>query len=103
MIHGWEPDPYAVALTGAGLLIALVAWLPLALRRLPLSLPIVCLAIGGLIYTSPYLKLNPSPGAYPHATERLTEFVILVALMGAGLKIHRRSHSEGGERLGGCY
>ena len=33
------PDPYILALTGAGVLIALVAWLPLALRRLPLSLP----------------------------------------------------------------
>ncbi|WP_046632761.1 cation:proton antiporter [Neorhizobium galegae] len=95
MIHGWEPDPYAVALTGAGLLIALVAWLPLALRRLPLSLPIVCLSIGGLIYTSPYVTLDPSPGAYPYATERLTEFVVLVALMGAGLKIDRRFSFRG--------
>ncbi|CDZ29913.1 cation:proton antiporter [Neorhizobium galegae] len=94
-IHGWEPDPYAMALTGAGLLIALVAWLPLALRRLPLSLPIVCLAIGGLIYTSPYVTLDPSPGAYPYATERLTEFVVLVALMGAGLKIDRRFSFRG--------
>lgn len=95
VIHGWEPDPYAVALTGAGLLIALVAWLPLALRRLPLSLPIVCLSIGGLIYTSPYVTLDPSPGAYPYATERLTEFVVLVALMGAGLKIDRRFSFRG--------
>jgi NhaP-type Na+/H+ or K+/H+ antiporter len=84
-----------MALTGAGLLIALVAWLPLALRRLPLSLPIVCLAIGGLIYTSSYLQLNPSPSAHPYATERLTELVVLVALMGAGLKIDRRFSFRG--------
>lgn len=40
------PEPYILWLTGAGLLIALVAWLPLALKRLPLSLPIICIAIG---------------------------------------------------------
>ncbi|KQY23766.1 cation:proton antiporter [Rhizobium sp. Root482] len=90
IINGWEVDPYAVALTGAGLLIALVAWLPLALRRLPLSLPIVCLTIGGLIFTVPSFGLDPSPSAHPYATERLTEFVVIVALMGAGLKIDRR-------------
>ncbi|WP_245515451.1 cation:proton antiporter [Rhizobium deserti] len=95
MIYGWAPDPYAVALTSAGLLIALVAWLPLALRRLPLSLPIVCLAIGGLIYTGPYVELDPAPSAHPYATERLTEFVVLVALMGAGLKIDRRFSFKG--------
>lgn len=90
VIDGWEPDPYAVAMAGAGLLIALVAWLPLALRRLPLSLPIVCLMIGGLLYVDPFLALNPSPVAHPYLTERLTEFVVIVALMGAGLKIDRR-------------
>ncbi|MDR6821145.1 NhaP-type Na+/H+ or K+/H+ antiporter [Neorhizobium sp. 2083] len=94
-VHGWELDPYAVALTGTGLLIALVAWLPLALRRLPLSLPIICMAIGGLIYTGPYMQLDPSPVAHPYATERLTEFVVIVALMGAGLKIDRRFSFKG--------
>ncbi len=29
--------PYILAMTGASVLIALVAWLPLALKRLPLS------------------------------------------------------------------
>jgi hypothetical protein len=47
------PDPYILVLTGAGLLIALVAWLPLALRRLPLSLPIVCIGLGAAIFLLP--------------------------------------------------
>jgi NhaP-type Na+/H+ or K+/H+ antiporter len=93
--QGWEIDPYAVALAAAGLLIALVAWLPLALRRIPLSLPIVCLLIGGLTYVVPYFGLDPSPTAHPYATERLTEFVVIVALMGAGLKIDRRFSFKG--------
>ncbi|MBW6426093.1 cation:proton antiporter [Rhizobium sp. XQZ8] len=95
LVQWWEPDPYALALSGIGFLIALVAWLPLALRRLPLSLPIVCLCIGGPIYAVPFLELDPSPRTYPYATERLTEFVVIVALMGAGLKIYRRFSFRG--------
>lgn len=89
-MNDWSPDPYIVALTGAGLLIALVAWLPLALRRLPLSLPIVCLAIGAVIFTIPNIGIDPSPSRNSYLTERLTEFVVIIALMGAGLKIDRR-------------
>ncbi|HEV7346660.1 MAG TPA: cation:proton antiporter [Devosia sp.] len=85
----WQPDPYIVVLTGSGLLIALVAWLPLALRRLPLSLPIVCLAIGAVIFNLPRVGTNVSPADFPVVTERLTELVVIIALMGAGLKIDR--------------
>ena len=44
-----SPEPYILWLTGAGVLITLVAWLPLALKRLPLSLPIICMAAGAAI------------------------------------------------------
>ncbi len=83
------PDPYILMLTGLGLLIALVAWLPLALKRLPLSLPIVCMGIGAVIFVLPQVQLEPLPLRYPHIAERLTEFVVIIALMGAGLKIDR--------------
>ncbi|BDA83599.1 cation transporter [Aureimonas sp. SA4125] len=84
-----SPDPYILILTGAGLLIALVAWLPLALRRLPLSLPIVCIAIGVAVFSLPQVTLAPLPMSYPEITERLSEFVVIIALMGAGLKLDR--------------
>lgn len=87
--QGWEPDAYIVALTAAGILIALVVWLPLALSRRPISLPIVCLIIGGLISATGYVAIDLSPQAHPYITERLSEFVVIVALMGAGLKIDR--------------
>jgi NhaP-type Na+/H+ or K+/H+ antiporter len=85
----WLPDPYILVLTGAGILIALVAWLPLALKRLPLSLPIVCIAIGAAVFSLPQITIRPLPVIYPEITERFTEFVIIVALMGAGLKLDR--------------
>ena len=84
------PEPYILWLTGAGVLIALVAWLPLALKRLPLSLPIICIAIGGAIFALPGVILRPLPIDYPDVTERFTEFVVIIALMGAGLKLDRR-------------
>ncbi|PZT90574.1 cation:proton antiporter [Sphingomonas sp.] len=84
-----SPDPYILILTGAGLLIALVAWLPLALKRLPLSLPIVCIGIGAAIFLLPQVTLRPLPYRYPEITERFAEFVVIIALMGAGLKIDR--------------
>lgn len=89
-----SPDPYILALTGAGVLIALVAWLPLALRRLPLSLPIVCIGLGAAIFSLPQVTLRPLPYAFPEITERFTEFVVIIALMGAGLKIDRVFHAR---------
>ncbi|WP_152044738.1 cation:proton antiporter [Aureimonas psammosilenae] len=85
----WSPDPYILTLTGFGLLIALVAWLPLALRRLPLSLPIICVLIGAGIFLLPITGVAPLPLDHPEIAERFTEFVVIIALMGAGLKIDR--------------
>jgi NhaP-type Na+/H+ or K+/H+ antiporter len=83
------PDPYILGLTAAGLLIALVAWLPLALKKLPLSLPIVCIGLGALLFQFAPIPLVPSPMRYPGFVERFTEFVVIIALMGAGLKLDR--------------
>ncbi len=88
-IFTWPPEPYILALTGLGLLIALVAWLPLALKKLPLSLPIVCIAIGAGLSRYAPVPAVPMPGAHPVFVEHFTELVVIIALMGAGLKIDR--------------
>ncbi|WP_312407701.1 cation:proton antiporter [Rhizobium sp.] len=83
-------DTYIVTLLIFGAVVLLTAWLPMALRKLPLSLPICCVAIGALLAWSP---LTPLPALNPleniEWAEHLTEFVLIVALMGAGLKIDR--------------
>lgn len=89
MIDWSVPEPYVVWMAGAGVLIALVAWLPLALKRLPLSLPIICIALGAIIFSLPVVDFRPMPMDLPDITERLTEFVVIIALMGAGLKLDR--------------
>ena len=88
-ISDWSVDPYILVLTGMGFLIALVAWLPLAIKSLPLSLPIVCIALGAALFSIPQVTDEPLPMDYPEITERFTEFVVIIALMGAGLKLDR--------------
>lgn len=81
---------YVVTLFIFGGVILLTAWLPLALRHIPLSLPICCIVIGLLLAWSPFTPLpqtNPLDNVV--WTERLTELAVIVALMGAGLKIDR--------------
>jgi NhaP-type Na+/H+ or K+/H+ antiporter len=83
-------DPYIVVLTGIGVIVLLTAWLPMLLKELPLSLPIVCVGIGAAIFAIPGIPGSmPHPQDHPELTERLTEFVVIVALMGAGLKLDR--------------
>ena len=81
-------DPYIILLVGAGILILLVAWLPMLLSRLPLSLPMFCVAFGAAVFGF-VVDDVPSPLRYPETTERLTELVVIVALTGAGLKLDR--------------
>jgi NhaP-type Na+/H+ or K+/H+ antiporter len=83
------PQPFILILTGAGLLIALVVWLPLVVRRLPLSLPILSIGLGLLLFSLPLGTPLPLPQDHPALTEHLAEIVVIIALMGAGLKIDR--------------
>jgi len=83
-------DPYFVVLAGFGALVLLTAWLPMALKEAPLSLPIVCVAIGAGLFAIPGLPASaPHPADHLPVVERLTEFVVVISLMGAGLKLDR--------------
>jgi NhaP-type Na+/H+ or K+/H+ antiporter len=79
---------YILLLLGLGLLILLVAWLPMMLKELPLSLPMFCIGFGALAFWLAPLDA-PLPTEFPKVTERLTELVVVVALTGAGLKLDR--------------
>lgn len=81
---------YIQILTGLGAIILMTAWIPMVLRKMPLSLPIFCVAVGAALFTMPQLRpFAVHPLQYPILVERLSEFVVVVALMGAGLKIDR--------------
>lgn len=81
---------YVLLLAGAGLLVLLTAWLPMLLRKAPLSLPILCVGAGAVLFALPPLRpFAVHPLQFPVAVERLSELVVIVSLMGAGLKIDR--------------
>ena len=75
------------ALIGVGALLAGI--LPRLLERRPLSMPIAFLALGLLVFGLPLGLPAADPLANPTLTEHLTEVGVIVALMGAGLKIDR--------------
>jgi NhaP-type Na+/H+ or K+/H+ antiporter len=82
-------DPYIVLLACLGIVILAVAWLPMLLRSLPLSLPIICVLFGVVLFNLPGLGPKPDLFEHPELTERLTELLVIISLMGAGLKINR--------------
>ncbi len=82
-----ESYPLSLALIGLALLAA--AWLPHLLKRSPLTFPMVFVGIGAALYAVPLPLPLPAADPLRHArvTEHLTELTVIVALVGAGLRI----------------
>ena len=73
---------------GAALLLGVV--LPVALSRAALSAPIVLVGVGAAIGLLPMPGgVTVSPVEHPGIAEHLTEFCVIVALMGVGLALDR--------------
>jgi sodium/hydrogen antiporter len=69
--------------------VLLVSWAPVGLKRMPLTLAILCVAVGVLVFSTGLLSFDPDPRTWDTATERLAELVVIISLMGAGLKLDR--------------
>lgn len=82
-------DPADLAYTIAGVAALLAGLLPRLLEGRPLSLPIAFLGLGMLVYALPTPLPVPDPVRHPGIAEHLTEVGVIVALMGAGLKLDR--------------
>jgi sodium/hydrogen antiporter len=80
---------YITLLAGFGGVVLLTAWMPLVLKELPLSVPIIFVVLGAVLFWLPVPGPGPDPIEYGVFTERATELVLIVALMGAGLKLDR--------------
>ncbi|MBE1488810.1 cation:proton antiporter [Plantactinospora soyae] len=75
------------ALIGFGALLAGI--LPRVLERRPLSMPIAFLGLGMVVFLLPLGLPAPDPRSHAGIATQLTEIGVIVALMGAGLKIDR--------------
>lgn len=71
-----------------GLIIIASGWLPLFLRPIPVSLPMIAVGFGALFFLGmPQGRLALE---YRGTAEVLTNVVLIIAVMGAGLRIDRR-------------
>lgn len=83
-------DTYPLVLAILGTAVLASAALPRMVARLPLSLPIVYVAAGMVLFSLPIGIEAPFPNFEDaNRAERLTELVVIVSLMGAGLKLRR--------------
>lgn len=86
--RGLESYDLWLVVLGLGILAATL--LPRLLSDRPLSLPILLLALGWLSTALPLGLEAPDPLAEGDIAEHLTEIGVIIAIMGAGLKIDRR-------------
>ena len=82
---------YPLVLAVLGVAIVAAAVLPTVLARVPMSMPIVYMAAGMLLFSLPIDIEAPRPTdrADTSWAERLSELVVIISLMGAGLKLRR--------------
>lgn len=80
---------YALIVFILGLAFLGASVLPALLRRLPLSLSMIYVAVGMLLPTLWVDSPRADPLIQGELTERLAELAVIVSLMGAGLKIER--------------
>ena len=78
-------------------MVLLVSWAPKGLSRFPISLAMICVGLGVGIFSLDVLSFNPDPRTWDTLTERLTELVVIISLMGAGLKLDRPVSLKGWE------
>ncbi len=82
-------DRYDTLLIVLGLAIFAAAFLPRVLWKRPLSMPLVLFVLGYVCFSLPLGLRPPDPLAEGKLAEHLAEAVVIVSLMGAGLKIDR--------------
>lgn len=84
-----SPDPYDLLLGALGIAVLAAAALPRLLAARPLSVPIVHLVLGALAFWLVDDLPTPDPLADDVIVERLSELVVIISLMGAGLRLDR--------------
>lgn len=82
-------DSYVVWLLLLGLAWFGAAWIPHVVHGAPISLPIIYVVFGGILFSLPTGLKSPDPLRDPLLTERLSELLVIVSLTGVGLKLDR--------------
>lgn len=80
-------DTYVLSLGLIGIIGLCVSWFPALVSKLQISYSIVFLGLGFLLYCITDMLPWPNPYRDESLTVRLTELIVIIALMGTGLKI----------------
>lgn len=80
----------SIIYAAAGLAVFAAALLPRLLMRAPVSMPMVFLAAGILVFSFAKDLPDPDPVAYSDVTIHLSEVCVIISLMGAGLALDRK-------------
>ncbi|MEJ8801338.1 cation:proton antiporter [Pontibacter sp. H249] len=81
---------YIIVITLVGLAALSMAWVPALLKRTFVSYPMVFMLVGMLVYLLPFNLPQPDPIWREEYVVRLTELIVIISLMGSGLKIRRK-------------
>ncbi|HYP46878.1 MAG TPA: cation:proton antiporter [Propionibacteriaceae bacterium] len=83
-------DPAGGVYAAVGVAALAAALLPRLLGRVPVSMPMVFLAVGLLSFGLSDTLPDPDPRQHPEFARHLTEACVIISLMGAGLALNRR-------------
>lgn len=83
-------DNYVLVLAILGLAALGMAWMPAITKKVKVSYSVLYVVVGILVYALIDQLPDPSPSRENLITLRLTELVVIISLMGAGLKIDQR-------------
>lgn len=81
---------YIIILVILGAAALAMAWMPAITRKLKISYAVLYVILGFILYTFVEALPEPNPTKELNITLRLTEMVVIVSLMGTGLKIDER-------------
>ncbi|WP_026977644.1 cation:proton antiporter [Flavobacterium tegetincola] len=83
-------ESYNLFLLIVGVAILAASILPRVLSQFPLSMPIIILTAGFLIFSLPFSFSRPDPQVHSVFIEHISELAVIIAVMAAGLKINRK-------------
>jgi NhaP-type Na+/H+ or K+/H+ antiporter len=84
-------NSYLLVITLIGIAAIAMAWMPAISKRTGISYAIIYILAGILVYLIfPDVLPNPHPSLNKELTVRLSELVVIISIMGTGIKIDRR-------------
>lgn len=85
----FELNPYKLSLFLLGIAFFGAVILPRVLEGRAMSHPIIYMVVGAMLFMLPLPLPDVDPRNHPKLAEHLTELIVIIALMGTGLKLQR--------------